>query len=155
MDNTTGRPIACNDTSYIWIEGLTYNTTGWERYTSDSELMIDYFYQGMTDYEKVNEMWDQTPKKWIAPMNMANWPDQRLFSDDFPSHSTYNGESTLRQYTVMVYYSILAIGQNDYMPKNEEEYGFCMLVLLFSAILNTIIFGNIASLASSVAHKSL
>jgi hypothetical protein len=55
----------------------------------------------------------------------------------------------------MVYYSILAIGQNDYMPKNEEEYAFCMIVLLFSAILNTIIFGNIASMASSVAAKSL
>ena len=51
----------------------------------------------------------------------------------------------------MVYYSILAIGQNDYMPKNEIEYLFCMLVLVFSAILNTIIFGNIAVMASSVS----
>ena len=54
----------------------------------------------------------------------------------------------------MVYYSILAIGQNDYMPKNEIEYLFCMLVLVFSAILNTIIFGNIAVMASSVSQKS-
>jgi hypothetical protein len=55
----------------------------------------------------------------------------------------------------MVYYSILAIGQNDYMPKNDIEYLYCVFVLLFSAILNTIIFGNIASMASSVMHKSL
>jgi hypothetical protein len=41
------------------------------------------------------------------------------------------------------------------MPKNEFEYLFCVLVLLFSNILNTIIFGNIASMASSVMHKSL
>ena len=47
----------------------------------------------------------------------------------------------------MVYYSILAIGQNDYMPKNDLEYLFCSLMLLFSAILNTIIFGNIARMA--------
>ena len=55
----------------------------------------------------------------------------------------------------MVYYSILAIGQNDYMPKNDIEYLYCVFVLLFSAILNTYIFGNIASMASSVMHKSL
>jgi hypothetical protein len=55
----------------------------------------------------------------------------------------------------MVYYSILAIGQNDYMPKNDFEYLFCVIVLLFSAILNTIIFGNIASMASSISAKGL
>jgi len=47
----------------------------------------------------------------------------------------------------MVYYSILAIGQNDYNPRNEIEYFFCMIVLLITAILNAVMFGNIASMA--------
>ena len=45
------------------------------------------------------------------------------------------------------------IVQGDLL-KYEIEYLFCMLVLVFSAILNTIIFGNIAVMASSVSQKS-
>lgn len=77
-------------------------------------------------------------------MNMANWNDQKLFSN-------YYGENQIfRQYTVMVYYNILAIGQNDYMPKNDIEYFYCACILLFSAILNTIFFGDIATMAALV-----
>jgi len=36
------------------------------------------------------------------------------------------------------------------MPKNEKEYLFLVVTLLFSAILNAIIFGDIAGLVLSL-----
>ena len=65
-------------------------------------------------------------------------------------YSNEDGHGFLRHYSVMLYYGILNIGQNDYMPKNPIEYIYCISTLLFSAILNTLIFGDIANLAASV-----
>ena len=39
------------------------------------------------------------------------------------------------------------------MPKNEIEYIFCVLILLFSALLEAIIFGDIAGLVQSLSKE--
>lgn len=41
------------------------------------------------------------------------------------------------------------------MPKNEKEYLFLVVTLLFSAILNAIIFGDIAGLVLSLQQEEL
>jgi hypothetical protein len=40
------------------------------------------------------------------------------------------------------------------MPKNEVGYLFCSVTLLFAAILNAIIFGDIAGLVLSLSRDS-
>ena len=97
-------------------------------------------------WNELNAYWENTPKKWIAPMNMANWPDQGIYSNK-------NGDTIVRRYTIMLYYGILNIGMNDYMPKNNIEYLYCMITLLFSAILTTLFFGKIVDLVFSVSKK--
>jgi hypothetical protein len=52
------------------------------------------------------------------------------------------------------YYGILFMGQNDIMPKNVIGYLFCVVALLFSAILNAIIFGDIAGLVLSLSKDA-
>lgn len=37
------------------------------------------------------------------------------------------------------------------MPKNERGYLFCVITLLFSAVLNAIIFGDIAGLVYALS----
>ena len=51
-----------------------------------------------------------------------------------------------RRYTVSLYYGVLFFGQNDIMPKNKMGYLFCVGALIVSAVLNAIIFGDIANL---------
>jgi type III secretory pathway component EscS len=46
------------------------------------------------------------------------------------------------------------MGQNDIMPKNVIGYLFCVVALLFSAILNAIIFGDIAGLVLSLSKDA-
>ena len=40
------------------------------------------------------------------------------------------------------------------MPKNEPGYVYCAVALLFSAILNAMIFGDIAGLVFSLSKDS-
>ena len=59
----------------------------------------------------------------------------------------------LRRYTVSLYYGVLNIGQNDYMPKNNIEYLFLVASLLGSAILSALIFGDIATLVLVISKE--
>jgi hypothetical protein len=58
------------------------------------------------------------------------------------------------QYTSMLYYGVLILGSNELGPINEIEMLFLIVVLLMSALLNALIFGDIAGLASVVGKKS-
>jgi hypothetical protein len=53
----------------------------------------------------------------------------------------------------MMYEAILNIGSNEYGPVNESDMLYLVLTLLFSAILNAIFFGDIASLMLIVGKK--
>lgn len=48
----------------------------------------------------------------------------------------------------MVYYGILNLGMNEFGPVNDIEMIFLIFTLIFSAILNSLIFGDVAVLIS-------
>ena len=70
-------PLKCNATidSY-WLAGPTYASNEWNRYTDvDRPFGYAWFTAGAQPWNELNDMWEGTPKGWIAPLNMANWPD--------------------------------------------------------------------------------
>ena len=79
-------------------------------------------------------------------MNMENWTDQNLYTLD---------SYMFRRYLVCLYYGILNIGMNDMMPKNELGYLHMVITLLTSAILNAILFGDMAGLIVSSSKTSV
>lgn len=58
------------------------------------------------------------------------------------------------QYSSMLYYGVLILGSNEMGPVNEIELFFFVTVLMMSAFLNALIFGDIATLAQVVGKKS-
>ena len=86
----------------MWIAGPTYKEDLWDRYTdTDRPFGYAWFTAGALPWDELNTFWEGTPKGWIAPMNMANWPDQDLYSI---KHDIY------RRYYVSFYYGVLFIG---------------------------------------------
>lgn len=51
----------------------------------------------------------------------------------------------------MFYEAILNIGSNEFGPVNESDMLYLVITLIFSAILNAIIFGDIANLISDLS----
>ena len=76
ISSSSDVPYECNkENDAMWLPGLTFNSTGWYRYQSNAEIKkdLDYYEDGILGYKNLNNFWDSTPKKWIAPMNMAYW----------------------------------------------------------------------------------
>jgi len=72
----TDKPLPCDDRDSKWLPGPTYNDKLWERYTdTDRPFGYAWFTAGAMPWDVQNEYWEETPKGWIAPLNMANWPD--------------------------------------------------------------------------------
>jgi hypothetical protein len=60
----------------MWLPGPTFGNDTWERYSpTNPPFGRDWVDSGEMPWKKLNEMWEGTPKGWIAPMRMANWPD--------------------------------------------------------------------------------
>jgi hypothetical protein len=75
-DPETNTPLPCDDRDVKWLPGPTYAENEWTRYTA-TDRPFGYAWEtaGAKPWNELNEMWEGTPKGWIAPMNMANWPD--------------------------------------------------------------------------------
>jgi hypothetical protein len=54
----------------------------------------------------------------------------------------------------MLYYGIMNLGINEFGPVNLPEYAYLIVTLVISAIMNSIIFGDIAILISNLNQKS-
>ena len=54
----------------------------------------------------------------------------------------------------MLYYGILNLGSDEFGPVNEIEMIFCVFTLIISSMLNSVIFGDIASLLSVLEQKT-
>jgi hypothetical protein len=68
--------LPCDEKDSYWLTGPTFADTEWERYTDeDRPFGYAWFTAGAKPWNVLNEGWEGTPKGWIAPMNMANWPD--------------------------------------------------------------------------------
>ena len=74
--------MPCDERDSKWLPGSVFGEDDWKRYTAtDTPFGYAWFTAGGKDWEEMNEMWETTPKGWIAPMNMANWVDQNLYSE--------------------------------------------------------------------------
>ena len=54
----------------------------------------------------------------------------------------------------MLYYAILILGANELGPVSTYELMFIAMTLLFSSLLNALIFGDIASLIQTIGKQS-
>lgn len=97
----TKEPKPCDDdiTSY-WMPGPTFAADGWTRFTAEDT----------DDWETENEKWEGRTKEWWIPLNWANFPDQRVFSNEY---------DTMFRYTTMMYEAVLNIGLGEFGPVNE------------------------------------
>ena len=72
----TNTPLPCDDRDTKWTPGPTFAEDAWTRYTStDKPFGFDWFTAGARPWNVENKFWEDTPKGWIAPMNMMNWSD--------------------------------------------------------------------------------
>jgi hypothetical protein len=53
----------------------------------------------------------------------------------------------------MLYHSILYLGSNELGPVNSEEMMFAVVTLLTAALLNALLFGDVASLMQVLSRK--
>ena len=53
----------------------------------------------------------------------------------------------------MLYHAVLYLGSNELGPVNESEMLFAVITLLSAAILNALLFGDVASLMAVLSRK--
>jgi hypothetical protein len=80
--------------------------------------------------------------KWVAPLEGID-PNRDLFNS-----------STIHQYLISVYYSILLLTQNDITPLNEPDVLFCITAITLGMIINANIFGNMALIIQNLNIKN-
>jgi hypothetical protein len=86
----------------MWMTGPTFEEDKWTRYTAtDGPGGYAWETAGAKPWNILNTIWEEYPKGWIAPMNMDNWTDQDLYSDN--RHLYY-------RYLITFYYGVLNIG---------------------------------------------
>lgn len=95
----------------------------------------------MEDFEK----WSVLPTFWYQPADWINFPDQKLFTNDY---------GFAMRYYIMFYYSILILGTNEMGPVNVVEILVMAILLLISSLINALVFGDIASLTMDLTRKT-
>ena len=55
----------------------------------------------------------------------------------------------------MLYYAVLDLGMNDFLPMNNVEYLYLIVTLIISAFLNSLIFGDVAGLIAVLQKKEV
>jgi len=133
--DVSGTPVPMGEHYLLSGPDPTFGEDSWRRWTADET----------PDWEAKNEQWEGTLKQWYMPLDWVNYVDQRLYSTEY--------DLSFR-YTTMLYYAILDLGSNEFGPANNIEFAFLIATLICSALLNAIIFGDIASLVSELSSKS-
>jgi len=96
------------------------------------------------DYQAFNDGWDSQVRMWYTPLDWVDFPSQRLFTTEATKEY---------RYILLLYYSMLDMFLNELGPVNEVEMFVMIFSLLFGAVLNALIFGDIAFLISSLNKK--
>ena len=60
----------------------------------------------------------------------------------------------MKRFSLNLYYGILILGSNEIGPVNSLEMVGCLIFLIISALLNAILFGQIADLVFNLSAKS-
>ena len=112
--------------------------------TGDSKEEKEYAEWDAEWYDSYKDTWSDYPRMWYAPLDWIDFTQSKYFSNDY---------QFAMQYSSMLYYGVLILGSNELGPINEIEMLFMIVVLLMSALLNALIFGDIATLAQIVGKK--
>jgi len=72
---------------------------------------------------------------WYPPLDFIAYWESRLFEEDYGFWMTY---------TTMLYYALLFLGFNEMAPVTEIQLLYSLLVLLFSSLLNALLFSDMA-----------
>ena len=81
-------------------------------------------------------------KEWIPPLDYVY-----ITTDLYDKNNFY-------KYCSSVYHSVLMLGGNDVGPRGEFQYIFISTILIFGAIINAILFGNMGVMLQSLSRKS-
>ena len=77
------------------------------------------------------------PQRWVPPTDFLDYQSTRLLAD--PDRMSLN-----EKYFFSLYYAILMIGNNELSPRNVLEILIGAFILMFSSILNVMIFSEMA-----------
>ena len=81
-------------------------------------------------------------KEWIPPLDYV-----------YITTNLYE-ESNFYKYCSSMYHSVLMLGGNDLGPRGEFQYIFISLILVFGALINAILFGNMGVMLQSLSRKT-
>lgn len=115
----------------------TFRDRSWRRYEEKD---------GLT-WHADNERWDSRVTLWTSPIDWINYLDHELGKDS-------EKYSTLFRYLTVTYYGMLNLGINEIGPVNENEFYFGILTLTMSAMLNAILFSDLAGLILAISQRS-
>ena len=82
---------------------------------------------------------------WYMPLDWVNYVDQKLFTKEY---------TQVFRYITMLYHSLLNLGSNEFGPVNEIEMIYLVITLIMSALLNALIFGDVANLISVLTKNT-
>ena len=102
----------------------------WKRMTSDDAL----------GFKQYNSRWEGRSAMWNMPCEV-NPPDQELFTKYY---------SKIKRYSRMLYYSIVVLGLGEVLPVNKIELFSFVMLMICSAMIFSLIFGEIATLIFSM-----
>ena len=108
----------------------------WQRWTESES----------SDWEALNANWDNRENMWYMPLDWVNYVDQEVFTKNY---------SVRHRYSTMLYISILQLGSNEIGPVNEIEMLFLVFNLIIAALLNSLLFGDIAGLIGVLESKNV
>ena len=81
-------------------------------------------------------------KEWIPPLDYVF-----ITTDLYEQNNFY-------KYCSSMYHSVLMLGGNDLGPRGEYQYIFISIILIFGALINAILFGNMGVMLQSLSRKS-
>ena len=82
-------------------------------------------------------------KEWMPPLDYV-WVATNIYN-----------ESTFEKYLSAAYHSVLVLAGNDIGPRGNLQVIFVPIMLIFAAIINANIFGNIAVLLQQINRKGM
>ena len=93
-----------------------------------------------------NDKWNSRSNIWYTPIDWKNYVDQELGIDSVKYTTSF-------RYLTMLYYGVMNLGSNEFGPVNQQDFVFLVLTLICSALLNALIFGDVATLVSVLESK--
>lgn len=101
-----------------------------------------FWYSAVTEHFSDDAELDFPDEPWYAPLSWVNYPDW----------SFYSPELTISfKYWTMLYHGLMFLGLNEMGPVSNIDFLFAILILLACSFVNAFIFGDMATVVSSLA----